>query len=172
MRTVRKRVRTVMLWAMMPLALVTARPSSGCICADGHYEPVCLAQLCPGREGAARNFAAQTACCGCSCCQASSRGGAGCCGGRSCCQRPTSGDSHSAGDGLSARDLGCCHPAPASPVVVAIRALDLDESAQQHLALPAPLVVVPEMHVAPAGVAFHDTGPPLDLVLKQHRFII
>ena len=37
-----------MILAMVPLAMLNALPlAAGCICADGHYEPVCHAGAMP-----------------------------------------------------------------------------------------------------------------------------
>src|SRR3954451_1353447 len=45
-RLIRQRCHTAVALAIMPLAILNGLPlAEGCICADGHYEPLCRAQL-------------------------------------------------------------------------------------------------------------------------------
>lgn len=174
-RLVQSRFRTTVVWAMMPLAFLTGQPVSGCICADGHYEPLCRAELCPGKTGAERQTTAD-ACCGCSCCAKHS-------GQRNsdCCKRATgcygrSANPHQGGtEGMGVTDNSCCTPvvrAQAIPTIVNLtRVVDdhhVPALCSVTLELPCPI------HGSSAARRLErDTGsPPSDLVIILRRLVI
>src|SRR4051812_24188906 len=68
-RSIRRRLRATVLLAMVPLAMLNASPlAAGCICADGHYEPVCHAGQCNARLSAPDCCAHHDCCSGKVCC--------------------------------------------------------------------------------------------------------
>lgn len=173
MKATKRRLRAAVLWAMMPLALVGARPSGGCICADGHYEPVCMAQQCRGRAGASGNSASPTACCGCSCCRSAGQQ-TDCCIHRTCCST-CSADStqdESTQAGWRATRSCCCHPVPATPTVATVKTVELEFDAALNVDLLSSIAITAQAQHGRVVQAFLDTGPPPDLVLTLQRLLI
>ena len=118
-RLIRGRTRAVVLWAMMPLAIFSGRPVSGCICADGHYELFCRGRLNAGKDLAFGHKHSQAATGACSCCD-SGHGGKvhrSCCQGKSdCCQTPSNADSNK----VRVAGKSCCTPVLRSELVSVI----------------------------------------------------
>src|SRR6476659_6813559 len=105
LRLLRGRVHTAVTLAVLPLAIMNGLPlAAGCICADGHYEPVCHAGLC---QTGKVDF-------GCSCCahHGYCKSAAACC---RQCPAPRKGDC-----GQRVNDRSCCNPVvhEAVPTVV------------------------------------------------------
>lgn len=170
-RLVRSRFRAIVAWAMVPLAVLSGRPVSGCICADGHYEPVCRAALCAGSNSTAgpRN---STSCCGCSCCgqTLSDQSPSRCKDRTSCCQK--AGALHPA-DGRSLSKK-CCTPVVGIQAVVKAKVERATSNAVVHsLDVLAPIASVADVQThGPAWIVPHDTGPPVDLVITLRRLLI
>ncbi len=109
-RRLSNRLKSVAVWAMIPLAVLNGRTVSGCICADGHYEATCNTSVCSG--GTLNSVdTAEPASCGCSCCahRADKQGGSDGCRKMSCCSRTSHRPTQSSG-GESFSDKGCCQP--------------------------------------------------------------
>lgn len=164
MRAIRSKSRAFLLWAMMPLALFSARPNSGCICADGHYEPVCLASS-RGSRSLALGETPMGGCCGCSCCRAI--GNPSLSGGQSCCSRAAS---HAQPKGIS-QSSGCCHPLPPTQVVASAKLtlVDFDATSAEMV---SPIAVLSSVVAWPATIEQIELGAPPDLVLTLQRFLI
>lgn len=101
-RSSRDKFRAIVVWAMVPLMFGGARPVTGCICADGHFETACPSFGVLGVK--ATRPGACSACGGGirTCCQ-----GSGCCGRRS--RAPLS------ESGSAVAGCRCCTPVLAAP---------------------------------------------------------
>lgn len=160
LRLVRGRVRTAVTLAVLPLAIMNGLPlAAGCVCADGHYEPVCHAGLCRAEKGD----------CGCSCCAHHS-----CCKGATACRRQCPAPLKD--DTLGKRIAGnpCCTPVVheaiptvvTMPVVIDVHQLSALTVAAVDMPFSAPVAKL-------AFGADFDTGrPPSDLVVTLHRLVI
>jgi len=117
-RTAAHRFRAVVIWAMIPLALWSTRPSAGCICADGHFELICKSALCASKPGSTCEAAAPR----CSCCHTSvakhSEGQS-----KGCCSDKAGASSTCA---ASASDGGCCSPV-VQPELLLVSVTQLDQ---------------------------------------------
>lgn len=159
LRLVRGRVRTAVTLAVLPLAIMNGLPlAAGCICADGHYEPVCHA----GVSHAGKGDYSRPCCAHHSCCKGALP---------DCrqCSAPLK-DGH----GQRVCELPCCTPVvhDAVPTVVnSSEMLDVQSS-------PALVVAVIELpsSVAIAAIGHRiesDAGPPPDdLVVTLRRLVI
>jgi len=168
-RSVGSRLRTTVALAMMPLAIVNAWPVSlGCICADGHYEPLCNVRLC--RAGVAG--------CGCSCCAdgASIRVTSRCGNGNQncCCHRRSETSPQNNDGGKQIAGNGCCTPiVHAAPPAVITLPQTIDARQTQALILtavelPSSFLVANVRH----GVELETSPPPHDLVVVLQRLVI
>ena len=176
-RTIRRRSRAVVMWAMVPLALLSGRPVSGCICADGHYEPFCGGGPRLASDAASQQTAGDATGRGCSCCDKSRADdrNRSCCNAKTdCCRRSSS--AHRA-DSSDARVAGksCCTPVLRTDLVtIAASSWQLSDEQQLSVLCTAALAL-PSTGIAtgagqPVG---SDTGPPPDdLVVTLRRLLI
>lgn len=165
-RAVCRHHQVMVTMAMVPLVILNALPvSAGCICADGHLEPVCHAARCFAGKGD----------CGCPCC--ARRGNLG---RTNCCKKTADCRSHLVDDQLpedgrhSVRGNGCCTPIVHHAVPIVITLPQVVDSDQMRAVLWA-RIDVPHS-VAPATILHRiefDTGPPPeDFVVTLQRFVI
>jgi hypothetical protein len=151
---IRRRCRTFVATAMVPLVFLNAWPvSAGCICADGHRERVC----CAAKRGA-----------GPACCINRSAAGE-----KKCCSRPAEQPPDcSAGCRLS--DGGRCTPI----VQQAIPAVVKSSPVVDDLQLNAPVLSIAVISLTAADTVTvacinRDTGRPIsDRVIAFHRLVI
>jgi hypothetical protein len=157
-RSIRTKARTIIVLAMMPLAVANAWPvSAGCICADGHYEPVCRADNC--RAGKMN--------CGCSCCERT----------ECCSQKLTA--SVDANDVPFVDEIGCCAQGCCTPLVhvpqfaVFLASPESDIHAARAFAVSFfdAFSVVGNENLA-QRFERKASPPPNDLVVVFHRLII
>ena len=158
-RSTRRRLRAAVTLALLPLAMLSALPlAAGCICADGHYEPICHAGQ---SQASMANH-------GCSCCARRS-----CCSGKGCCHHSAV-NSRNQIPGQHLDSSGCCTPVvrPAIPTVVNSSAVVDSELAT---ALVVSSIELPHFEGA-LKITRHfdfDTGcPPNDLVITFERLVI
>lgn len=170
-------MRNVVIWAMLPLAVLNGRPLLGCVCADGKYKTDCPAMAERAQDDAsatAEPTAAPTE--GKSCCQPS------CYADESpqepadsCCAASATRDENPAPTGgLSGRG-GCCHPVIESAVPpLRVGAVELDSD--HDLPNPSALVfqaVEPSDARPLVGHMEGDIGPPAPgLVIVLRRLIL
>jgi hypothetical protein len=162
------RLRRLVAWAMVPVAFLAGWPvSAGCVCSDGHYEPVCKADLC--RLGIGE--------CGCLCCakDAIASSADSCSKDDPCCISEHSGNPVQDSCDTQARANGCCTPIVHQTVATA-DTLPLLADVYQFPAEMLPAALVPWSYAASSKV-FHgvdfDTGPtPVDLVITLRRLVI
>jgi hypothetical protein len=158
-RSTRRRLRAIVLVAMVPLAVLNALPlAAGCICADGHYEAICHAGQCQAGTGH----------CGCSCCAHRS-----CCCGKTCCHHSaTNLREHVPGQHLD--ESRCCTPLVHQALPTVVNASAVVDS-QLVTALVVTPIELPHIEVALRIVQHFDfdTGcPPNDLVITFQRLVI
>jgi hypothetical protein len=166
-RLIRRRSSALMIWAMMPLAIINGQSVSGCMSPTGHFEPSCH---CEAMQPAAQN--ASTTCpCHCPCCQ-----GKNCCcckGKDGCCKSLARNESRPNSDGI--QSSGHCTPFSMYVTMTAVR-----PSAQSSdlLQAAAVLPVAWKIDLSPvptvaAYVAELNTGPPPNnLVVTLHHWTI
>ena len=150
MQRFRHLLRTCLILAMIPLTVVSGRVAPGCICSDGHFEPLCNGGKCCSDPATS----ATTDSCHCrNCCQ-STQGPA-----KSCCLRATH-PSHLEQTSDGENPQKCCHPLTLSPMVP-----EGDAAVHSNVELPSfncssavdlPLVIVEQV----AYVPLIDSGPP------------
>jgi hypothetical protein len=165
-RAVRRHHRVMVAIAMVPLVVLNALPvSAGCICADGHREPVCHAGRCLARKGD----------CGCPCCaRRAILGSTGCCK-KTADRRPHPVDDQPPEEGRQGvLGNGCCTPIVHQSVPTVITLTQIVDSDQMR-ALLWSRIDVPHS-VAPASNWYRidfDTGPPPeDFVVTFRRLVI
>jgi hypothetical protein len=159
-RSLPSRFRPILVWAVMPLTLFNGMPiSAGCICADGHYEPVCRAGRC--RAGMSD--------CGCSCCAKTAS-----CKGKCCC-RKSENQRHENMPGQRVANNGCCKPVVVQvPTVVTTQAstgLDVQPIAALVLA-PIDLPFLGSWSAVVHRIDFDTGPPPNDLIVTLQRLVI
>jgi hypothetical protein len=161
-RWIRDNPRRILVLAMVPLVFLNSLSvSAGCICADGHYEPVCRVVRCHAGKSD----------CGCECCAA-----------QSCCQQKRVGrdpaEDSTGNTGLALRVTranGCCTPVvhqPISGVIDTPRTFDPETNSAA--------VAIPSSNRALSFSEAKKTIPfqlgcdrlPIDLVVCLHRLII
>jgi len=166
-RVLRGRLRAVVLWAMVPLAVVNSRPVVGCICADGHYEAACPnvhKALKQATDGSCRCLA---------CCRAgaASETAGDCCAAQaSSCPSP-----QGASGGPFVESKPCCravvHAPVLPPLVDSVTLDDVYRSPALDVAAPSSQRVFDAPSIGCR--VDNDTGqPPLDLVITLGRLII
>ena len=160
-RFVRRHCRCVFVLAFGPLIILNGWPfAAGCICADGHYEPVCRASLCAAGTGDR----------GCPCCAHHV-----CCGGKtSCCRQHSAGARQEERATCGVRSKGCCTPVVHQPVPTVITSPQVID-AHQFSALATAVIELPSS-IAISNIGHRiefDTGPqPDDLVVMLQRLLI
>ena len=167
-RLIRRRLRPTVALAMVPLAILNAWPVlAGCICADGHYEPVCNAGLCRADAGD----------CGCSYCaeRASNRGISNCCNAKThCCHRRSETSPQNNDGGKQVSGNGCCTPIVhvAAPAVITMpHTIDLHQTPVLMLvAVTVPLSTFTASFTN--RVEVENDLPPNDLVVALQRLVI
>lgn len=175
-RAFRNRLGAVAVWAMVPVALWNGRADGGCICADGHFEPVCKAAHCPSGLQGAQVRPVQNGSCGCSCCKnvEARRGNAELCRTkRGCCEKS---GTHDANDhaGKSVGGEGCCTPVAQAQAVATVVPTPRIDDHQHSSALVAILQDSPGVlgAVRATRLVDVDTGPPTNLVITLRRLVI
>ena len=159
-RLVRGQIRTVVTLTVLPLAVMNGLPfAAGCICADGHYEPVCQADLCHAGKGN----------CGCSSCAHHS-----CCNGATACCRQRAAQLKDNAAAMQIAGKPCCTPVvhEAVPTVVdSPQLIDVHPSAALIVAvieLPSSVAIAATGH----RIEFGTARPPDDLVITLRRLVI
>jgi hypothetical protein len=158
-RFIRRRCQMAVALAIMPLAILNGLPiAEGCICADGHYEPVCRAHLGQSND--------DHSCCA----KHSGRMEHACCAGMHTCHLATE-----KSNGQQRLGDRCCTPLvhQAVPVVSATPQFDSpDQTAVWNaVAIESPTFLSLAMHGGHCVEV--DTGtPPNDLVVTLQRLII
>jgi hypothetical protein len=162
-RTIRSRFRAAVIWAMMPLAVLSGRVVSGCMSPTGHFELNCRCWADAGGSAASA-----TSChCHCPCCA----GGKTCC----CCQSKSLAANSRQTTGGGIQGSGHCTPVAlynVTPAVnVSIQTGDNHQSADfVAIVIDAPTSLA---RTTIEQLAELDTGPPPDnLVVALHRFLI
>jgi hypothetical protein len=157
---------------MVPLMLSGARPVTGCICADGHFETACPS-MAQARRGATEGLARAAGCSG-ACSKGSlthGRGVSSCCASGNCCGRhkPSSRESSDP----AVRSCGCCTPVlQAGPPALGSVALHAD------MALADALLLTIDVPHAPAVIRSEALGlvavlaEPVDRVVRLRRLLI
>ena len=174
MRRFRSKSSIVVLWAMIPLAVLGSMPRMGCICADGRYKLFCERHA-KGSCGHGENGCASEG--GCACCYRSQ--------GKSVAQKAkrqkqcqvsecgqTEGCGKHTGLAQSKTDR-CCTPvadAAELPPVVEVVSVP-DESAWQPLILTVG-VTAPAVNCVTADVVWEHALPAVDLVIAHQVFLI
>jgi hypothetical protein len=158
-RSTRRRLRAAVILAMLPLAMLSALPlAAGCICADGHYEPICHAgQSQAGMAG-----------CGCSCCAHHS-----CCSGKVCCHHSVVNPrEHVPGQHLDGS--GCCTPVVRQAIPTIVNSSAVVDSELVTALIVSPIELPHFEEALKIGQHFDfDTGcPPNDLVITFQRLVI
>lgn len=173
-RAIRKRLATVTVWVILPLALWNGRAMGGCICADGHYEPLCRGVLSSGVQD---HISAQTGCCGCPCCAivATREGDAEhCTTAQGCCRQSNTYEANNHA-GQSIGTQGCCRAvaqAPATPTILKSQRAD---SFGQSLTLIVAVLDSPSLFRTTSvtrHMAANTLPPPMDLVVTLRRLVI
>jgi hypothetical protein len=159
LRVVRGRVRTAITLAVLPLAIMNGLPiAAGCICADGHYEPVCHASLCHNSKGD----------CGRPCCAHHN-----CCNGASaCCQQYPA--PLKDGRGHRVNRCPCCTPVVHEAIPTIIKSSQLLDVQPLPALVVAAIELPSSLAIAAIGHQIDfDTGPPPDdLVITLRRLVI
>lgn len=189
MHSLRTRFSIGVVWAMIPLTLVSALPRMGCICADGRYKVVCdriRSDACRPVETAAAE-AGTCSCChrhgqaaddskGCKTSDERKQQSGKAAASHSCCQRAAerAPDCSGSAPGMQSTDADrCCTPvlsAPLLPPVVSAAVLSLD-CASPVFITPYDLPSLP--HVCAGMVAEREhVLPPIDRVVINQVFLI
>jgi hypothetical protein len=176
-RSIRRRLRAVGVWVMVPLAFSSGVPVSGCICADGHYEPICRADLCQGGQTGETQKPLTAACCGCSCCApGKSEGSRHCCtDNNTACCRGSANSSRNDSSGNGVQGKGCCTPFVQAQVIPPITASPSLPDDHHSTAIGATTLDLPRLVVttnASRRVEMDIGPPPDDLVVSLGRLLI
>jgi hypothetical protein len=163
-RTIRSRFRAAVIFAMMPLAVLSGRVVSGCMSPTGHFELNCRCWA-----GAGGSAASATSCrCHCSCCA----GGKTSC----CCQSKSLADrSRQTTTGGGIQGSGRCTPVAFYNVTPAVNVSNQTDDNHQSADFAAIVIDAPASlaQTTIEQLAELDTGPPPDnLVVALHRFLI
>jgi len=173
-RSIRSRLNAAVIWAMVPLAMISGKTVSGCMSPTGHFEPGChceAMQETGGSEAHSNQTSISATCrCHCPCCHGN------CCCGKgkvSCCTSLARNARKSNGDGLQSNDH--CRPFAMYTVTPAVNASmplgNMQQSANLaivSLDLPSSLTSTTINHIDELS-----TGPPPDnLVVALRRFLI
>jgi hypothetical protein len=170
-RAIRRRFQAAVIWAMVPMALISGRSVSGCLSPTGHFEPGCHCQAMQAARVSGQEKANPTCQCHCPCC----RGGACCCcqGKANCCNLAAKTTSRTHGEGV--QDGNSCRPFSIYVVTPAVSTSaqtgDLHQLVQMSMvSVDLPLFATPS---TVAHVFELNTGPPpYNLVVALHRFLI
>jgi hypothetical protein len=183
-RSIRHRCHAAIVWAMVPVALLSGRTVSGCIGPTGRFEPDChcAAMQEAGKNASDTNEAGDGATCHLACCH-----GKCCCKGNGGCCQTTHGfvtaksssqpkdNNLSNGGHCNLSSDGHCRPfsyfAAVTVTSLSGQSLDLQQPVDVlPVVLHAPLT---NAFTAPATAVELDTGPPPDnLVVALHRWLI
>jgi hypothetical protein len=170
-RTVCRRCRVTLVWAMMPAAMLTGRSVSGCISPTGHFEPGCHCQAMQASATSTPPGKGITCQCHCPCCQGKT---CCCCNGQSTCCKSVAKDARrSEGNGLQSGDR--CRPYSIYVVTPAVSTSAPSGNVDHSTAIAIVALVVPSSLVATtiARPTELNTGPPPgNLVVSLHRFLI
>ena len=165
-RAIRSRFQAAVIWAMVPVAMISGRTISGCVSPSGHFELNCHCSASMG-DSAAPSGPCH---CHCPCCQ-----GKDCCcckSKSSCCCSMASNARRTNGNGFQSSHCQQVSAFATTPVVnVSTQIQDLDQSADLTLIssdVPSALA-----RTTLEQIAELNTGPPPNnLVVALHRFLI
>jgi hypothetical protein len=168
-RSLRRRCDELIVWAMIPVALLSGRSVSGCMSATGRFEPDCHCASMQQMDGSAcsTHQSSETKS-HCSCCHGK------CCGKvhAGCCKTVAKTNSQPNGDGLNG---GHCRPFSLFVGVTVTstsgHSLDFQQTAEM---LPVALDgTFPNFFAVSTEAVELDTGPPPEnLVVALHRWLI
>ncbi len=177
-RWLRSRIRALVAFALIPVALLSGQPVHGCICADGHYEFFCRAGHRASRHQEETDTASTIAE-SCSCCHKADAGKTShdCCkGATGCCdsaKRQSQDPQHPASPYLSGK--GCCTPVVSDATERTLTASVQTNGDHQVVALFAIMPELPcsQMDANRCPHLLASTGPPPDdLVVTLQRLVI
>ena len=150
MQRFRHILRICLIVALIPLTVFSGRVASGCICSDGHFEPLCDGGNCC--SGPADSANADS--CGCRKCCKSADGTTA-----SCCLHVTH-PSHLGqspdGDGSQT----CCHPLALSPMVAENSSAVQSQVELPEFHEPVTVALLPVIVEQIAFVPLVASGPP------------
>lgn len=165
----RGRLRAILMWAMIPLAVVNTRSAFGCIGPDGQFNPNCRCCLAGGGE---RVASAKKSCCGCACCAHRAGGSSCCCKGKLAKNESKQSDR----SGPGAKSNGCrlfVQIAVISAIVNHGQTAQADDHLSQAICTVAIDSLSPIFGLHTNRRVEMDTGPPPDnLVVILQRFVI
>jgi hypothetical protein len=173
-RSIRDHFQTVVIWAMVPLAAVSGQSISGCLSADGKFDPNCQCWSGPATSASQSAESNQTAVvhpCHCSCC-----GTANCC----CKQKSHAGNSQAChsnrSSGKDVQTNGHCRPFAVFAAVTAVNSAQQTSVEREPLNLLAPVNIDALVGIncsASERIVESGTGPPPDnLMVTLHRWVI
>ena len=163
MHRLRHILRTCLILALIPLTVFNGRATAGCLCSDGHFEPLCRGGSCGSPSGSAAQ--------------------PGPCGVAQCCCRSKSGDQKpccrgaNLPSGLAERSesdqtRSCCLPlthSPMVPVTTFTPQVDNESLAFDHTVVVSLVPVVVEQA---APVYAVDSRPPIERLYVLQRLLI
>lgn len=163
MRFVGHKIRSLAIWALIPLSLLSGTPLVGCVCANGQHK-----YLCQWRNAETSDSTVTTSR---SCCHPNSRHVASGHARRSCCGRITRSFTGGSGPAVSTR---CCQSVLEipTPSVVGEKSIVRDNDVSSVCVAP---VVHSLGQTNPLGVFQVDSLgdlPPPDFVILHHAFLI
>ncbi len=169
LRSIRRRRDAAIVWAMMPVALLSGRSVSGCLSPTGRFEPDChcaaMLETAVSTSPAHEASTCHRACCHGKCCCC--KGMAGCSEGVAAKESPSKHDGFQNG----------AHCRPVSLFVAVTVTNAGGQSWDLHqLATTLPVAQsdwLPTVQDASVGAFELDTGPPPEnLVVDLHRWLI
>lgn len=166
MQRLRHILRTCLVLVMIPLTMFSGRATAGCVCGDGHFEPLCRGGACC----ASSSNGSQRGPCGCAKCCCSSKKAAQTSAKLSCCgaQQPTSSFFRLNGEATQS----CCHPLTLLPMMaeeVITSGVDTELAALQHTVSVSEFPPVVEQ---PVRVYVVNSGPPRVRLVLLQRFLL
>jgi hypothetical protein len=164
------RVRTLLVWAMVPLSIVNGQTIVGCGC-TGHFEAICHCATCDSLDSAVQPAKRQT------CDSAQSRGirsRSCCCQGEPTTSRPSEHSSLSSSESRGFRDHHCTKIVLESGESIIPVAPHFGDQRDFATVLPTSLDLPFNYDIAAREHVFSfDSGPPpCDVVVTLHRLII
>jgi hypothetical protein len=169
-RSLRRRCDVFIVWAMVPVALLSGRTVSGCMSPTGRFEPDCHCAAMQEADGSS-STTCEASPCHCACCH-----GKCCCCGKGnagCCKTVANKSNQQNSDGL--HDGGHCRPFSLF-VGVTVTNANGQTSDFHQAAEMLPLAIagsLPNPFVVSSKTVELDTGPPPNnLVVALHRWLI
>jgi hypothetical protein len=159
-RSIRPHFKSIVIWAMVPMAAISGRSVSGCLSPSGHFDPNCQCTAIDGQAGS------NASACHCSCCADRT----------CCCKSRALAKDGTKGSGL--QDSSRCRAVGFYAVTTAVNASKSsvsfgdDHQSAQLAVLPAEM---PSSLAKIRGecVAELNTGPPPErLIVTLHHWVI